>query len=58
MTWQDVAVAGAFVLGLIAGGVGVIRVFKYALDYLRTERSANDRHDERHADQDDVDDEQ
>lgn len=35
MTWSDVAVAGAFVLGIVAGGVGVVRVFKYALDYLK-----------------------
>jgi hypothetical protein len=35
MTWSDVAVAGAFVLGIAAGGLAVIRVFKYALEHLR-----------------------
>ena len=35
MTWSDVAVAGAFVLGIIAGGFGAIRVTKYVLEYVR-----------------------
>jgi hypothetical protein len=34
MTWNDVAVAGAFVLGVLAGGAGVIRVTRYVLEYL------------------------
>ena len=34
MTWSDAALAGAFVLGVAAGGIAVIHVFKYALDYL------------------------
>lgn len=34
MTWSDVAVAGAFVLGVLAGGVGMIRVFRYVLEYV------------------------
>ncbi len=34
MTWSDVAVAAAFVIGVGVGGAGVIRVFRYALDYL------------------------
>lgn len=38
MTWADVAVAAAFVVGVVAGGVGAIRVFKYALEYLRGEQ--------------------
>jgi hypothetical protein len=38
VTWSDAALAGAFVAGIVAGGVAVIRVFKYALDYLRSER--------------------
>jgi hypothetical protein len=42
VTWSDVAVAGAFVLGIVAGGIGSIRVFKYAVEYLRSERQAND----------------
>jgi len=35
MTWSDVAVAAAFVIGVVAGGAGVIRVTRYVLDYLR-----------------------
>jgi hypothetical protein len=42
MTWADVAAAGAFVLGVLAGGIGAIRVFKYALDYLRSEQRRDD----------------
>jgi hypothetical protein len=38
MTWSDAAIAGAFVLGIIAGGVGVIRVTRYVMEYLRQER--------------------
>ena len=34
MTWSDAALAGAFVIGVAAGGVAVIRVFKYVLEYL------------------------
>jgi hypothetical protein len=34
MTWADVAVAGAFVLGIVAGGFGVIRVVRYVLEYM------------------------
>lgn len=37
MTWSDVAVAGAFVLGVVAGGVGAIRTFRYVVEYLRGE---------------------
>ena len=35
MTWSDVAVASAFVLGIVAGGFGAIRITRYVLDYLR-----------------------
>lgn len=42
MTWSDAALAGAFVLGVAAGGIAVIRVFKYALEYLRGERESVD----------------
>ena len=35
MTWADVAVAAAFVVGVVVGGIGAIRVFKYALEYLK-----------------------
>ena len=34
VTWADVAVAAAFVLGIIAGAIGVIRITRYLLDYL------------------------
>ena len=37
MTWSDVAVAGAFVLGAVAGSVAVIRVTKYLLEHLRND---------------------
>jgi hypothetical protein len=33
--WADVAIPGAFVVGILAGGIGVIRIFKYALEYLK-----------------------
>lgn len=38
MTWDDVWVAGAFVLGLIGGSLVTIRVTRYVLEYLRRER--------------------
>ena len=38
MTWADVAVAAAFVLGATAGAVAAIRLTRYLLDYLRKER--------------------
>ena len=38
MTWSDVAIAGAFVLGVVVGGIGVIRMTKYLLEYLRREQ--------------------
>ena len=38
MTWSDVAVAGAFVLGTVAGGVAVIRVTRYLLEHLRNDK--------------------
>ena len=37
MTWTDVAVAGAFVLGVTAGTIGAIAVMRYVLEYLRHE---------------------
>jgi hypothetical protein len=36
--WATVAAAGAFVVGIVAGGIGVIRVTRYVLDYLRDEQ--------------------
>jgi hypothetical protein len=37
MTWSDVAVAAAFVIGVVVGGLGVIRVVRSCLEYLRAE---------------------
>jgi len=42
MTWSDVAVAAAFVLGVVVGGLGVTRVFRHVLEYLRGERESVD----------------
>lgn len=42
MTWSDVAVAGAFVLGVVAGGIGVTRITRHVLEYLRGERERGD----------------
>ena len=42
MTWSDVAVAGAFVLGIVAGAAGVIRVTRSSIEYLRDERRRSD----------------
>ena len=39
MTWSDVAVAAAFVIGVALGGIGVIRIYKYALEYMKGEQS-------------------
>lgn len=38
MTWADVAVAGAFVLGLVGGALVTIRITRYVLEYLRREQ--------------------
>ena len=35
MTWSDVAVAAAFVLGAVGGAVASIRIVRYVLDYLK-----------------------
>lgn len=35
MTWSDVAVAGAFVLGTIAGATAAVRLTKIIADHLR-----------------------
>jgi hypothetical protein len=40
MTWSDVAVAGAFVLGVVAGGVGSIRITRYVLEYMKRDRDS------------------
>jgi hypothetical protein len=39
VTWADVAVAGAFVLGTVAGALGAIRVMRYVLEYRRRDQS-------------------
>lgn len=36
--WANVHVAGAFIIGAILGGVVVLRVFKYVIEYLRRDR--------------------
>jgi len=42
VTWSDAAIAGAFVLGVVAGGIGAIRVTRYVMDYLRKEQADHD----------------
>ena len=42
MTWSDVAVAAAFVIGVALGGIGVIRIYKYALEYMKGEQSGRE----------------
>lgn len=42
MTWADVAVAGAFVLGIVAGAFGALRAVRHAIEYLRGERDAGE----------------
>jgi len=43
VTWADVAVAGAFVLGIVAGGLAVIRITRSSIEYLRDEHRRNDK---------------
>jgi hypothetical protein len=38
VTWSDVAVAGAFVLGAVAGTFATARLTRYLLEYLRREQ--------------------
>jgi hypothetical protein len=38
VTWSDVAVAGAFVLGVTAGAVATVRITRHVLEYLRREQ--------------------
>ena len=37
--WANALVAGGFLLGVIVGGIGVIRIYKYALEYMKGEQS-------------------
>lgn len=38
MTWSDLTVAGAFVLGVVLGSAGTIRTTRWILDYLKADR--------------------
>jgi len=38
VTWDDAIVAGAFAVGVVAGGIGVVLTVRYLLGYLRGER--------------------
>jgi hypothetical protein len=38
LTWSDVAIAAAFVLGLTGGAIATIRITRYVLEYLRREQ--------------------
>ena len=42
MTWSDVAVAGAFVLGIAGGAIATIRVMRHVLSYLQREEAKRD----------------
>lgn len=42
MTWSDVAVAAAFVLGAAAGVAATIRLLRHLLPYLRAEHDDRD----------------
>jgi hypothetical protein len=43
VTWTDLTVAGAFVVGVVAGGFAAIRITRYLLVYLR--RDVDNRRD-------------
>ena len=36
--WSNLAVAGGFVVGVVAGTIATIRVFRYVLEYLRRDQ--------------------
>jgi hypothetical protein len=38
LTWSDVAVASAFVIGVTAGAVATIRITRHVLEYVRRDR--------------------
>jgi uncharacterized membrane-anchored protein YhcB (DUF1043 family) len=46
VTWSDVAVAAAFVIGIVVGGLGVIRITRTSVEYLRDERRRSDDRDQ------------
>ena len=36
--WTNLSLAGGFVVGVIAGTIATIRVFRYVLEYVRHDR--------------------
>jgi hypothetical protein len=42
MTWADVAVASAFVVGVAAGSVATIRIMRHLLAYLQSQPTKGD----------------
>jgi len=32
--WNAITIAGGFIIGVVAGGVAAIRVFRWTLDYM------------------------
>ena len=40
--WTNLTVAGAFVVGAVAGTIATIRVLRYLLSYLRREQDGPD----------------
>lgn len=42
ITWSDVTIGGAFLLGTVLGSAGTIRMTRWVLDYLRKEAKQND----------------
>jgi len=36
--WSNLTVAGAFVVGILAGAIATIRITRHVLEYLRRER--------------------
>lgn len=38
MTWAGIPIAGAFVLGMIAGTAATIRIVRHVLEYVRRDQ--------------------
>ena len=34
VSWDAVTIAGGFIAGVVVGGVAVIRIFRWVLDYM------------------------